>query len=97
MRIEILSGWDGMTYPIDTLSAELLARWLVETFGRIRPTAAAPAMVRIWPSMTPDGGADWIADNRVLGVSIAALTPREVLDAMASQVAELERLHARTD
>ena len=93
MRIEIRSGWDGQAYHIDSLNPELLARWLLETVGRIRPTAAAPAAIQAWPSFDPvDGRADWITDSRVLGRLHHGATARELLDALAADLAAAERL-----
>jgi hypothetical protein len=93
-RIEIRSAF-GYSYQIDTLDTRLLGEWLAETLNRIRPTAAAPAQVMIWPSMGPAGEADWIADARVLGQRYPVRTPREVVEAMAQQIVELERLAGR--
>jgi hypothetical protein len=71
---------------------DLLGRWLVEVFHRVRPLPGAPAMAQIWPSVTPDGGCDWIADARVLGETYPVQNPRDVAAVLEQQINALEQM-----
>ena len=89
---------DNMRYEIDSTDPELLGRWVVEIFTRTGPfTPATYCTVQAYPSFTrdPETGQDrpdWVADSRVLGRMDVIRTPRDLLDALARQLADLEAL-----
>jgi hypothetical protein len=95
MKLEIII--DGMFHGIDSTDPEILGKWMVEIFGRVRhPTPATPAtyfQVRAQPSYIPDADGnptlDWIADSRFLGTATAR-TPREMVAALSAWLDEWE-------
>lgn len=93
MRLEVRDS-GGYQYSIDSVNPEVLGKWLVEIFERIRPGTGvhAPAMVRAWPSWIDGKEVDFVTDSRVLGRMFPALTPREVVAALAQMVKDQEKL-----
>lgn len=95
---------DGMPHEIDSTDPELLARWIVEIFGRIRQiTPATLIEFQASPSFVPadDGDMqpgrggwrpDWTADSRVIGRITPIRSPRELLATLSAQLDELEAL-----
>jgi len=97
MKLHLLI--DGLDHQIDSSDPELLARWIMEIFGRIEQiTPATYIQVQAMPSFLPDGNGswrpDWAADSRVLGITQPAATPRQLLESLANQLDMLEQLHA---
>jgi hypothetical protein len=101
MRLQI--AIDAMNHQIDSTDPELLGKWIMEMFARVADTwsPATQFQVYVQPSWLPTrdgrGRADWIADSRVMGRIYDVKTPRELLDALAGQIEELEKLHGRDD
>jgi hypothetical protein len=95
---------DGLSHDIDSTDPELLSKWIVEIFGRIRQiTPATRIEVQAFPSFVPDepgdlrhgqGGwhPDWTADSRVIGQIVPVRSPRELLAALGKQLDEAEAL-----
>ena len=88
---------DGIWHEIDSTDPDLLARWIVEIFGRIPAIYPATMIeVRVSPSFLPDGMGqwrpDWAADSRVLGRLYPVKSPRDLLAALTKQLDDLEAL-----
>lgn len=87
---------DGLDHQIDSTDPDLLARWIVEMFGRIRQiTPDTLIELQTWPSFVWDDDAhgwapDWIADSRVIGQVMNPRTPRELVDALNKQLDQWE-------
>lgn len=99
MQIEV---WDYMGRPhrIDSNNPELLAQWLLETFGRIAPDRSMPCQVQVWPSFDEQPGNtaryDWIVNASYLHPLIDICTPDELIERMTRQLEE-SRSHAPRD
>ena len=88
---------DNIYQEIDSTDPDLLARWIVEIFGRIPEiTPATLIQVQAFPSFLPDAGGrwgpDWAADSRVLGRLDPIRSPRDLLAALTKQLDDLEAL-----
>ena len=88
---------DNIWQEIDSTDPDLLARWIMEIFGRIpQITPATLIQVQAFPSYLPDANgqwrADWAADSRVLGRLDPIKSPRELLEALTKQLDDLEAL-----
>ena len=88
---------DGIPHEIDSTDPELLARWIVEIFGRLRDiTPATLIEVQAQPSFIYDAHdqpvMDWSADQRIIGQHARIRSPRELLDALAKQLDTMEAL-----
>ena len=97
MRLKLII--DGYYHEIDSTDPELLARWIMEIFGRMREiTPATQIQVQAQPSWLPCANpaqpwaADWTADGRIIGQTVAVRSPRELLDALGKQLDEAEAL-----
>ena len=95
MRLNLII--DGIIYQIDSSDPDLLARWIIEIFGRIPVIyPATDIRVQAAPSFLPDGKGswrpDWAADSRVLGRLDEVKSPRDLLDALTRQLDDLEAL-----
>lgn len=99
---------DALPHEIDSTDPELLAKWIVEIFGRIRViTPATLIEFQVYPSFVPSDGPgdmqpgrggwhpDWAADSRVIGQVTPVRSPRELVAALSAQLDELEKLNAR--
>jgi hypothetical protein len=91
---------DGLPHEIDSTDPDLLARWIVEIFGRI-PQIYPSTLIEVQarPSWVNDGSIerpnwvpDWAADARVIGQVQRIRSPRELLAALAVQLDEAEAL-----
>lgn len=85
---------DNMNHQIDSTDPEMIAKWIVEIFGRIHyPSPATWIRVTIYPSFVPhvsgQFGADWIADSRFF-TSYQPKTPRELLEQISKHLDEIE-------
>jgi hypothetical protein len=93
---------DGYPHEIDSTDPELLARWIVEIFGRM-PTIYASTQIEVQaaPSFVlaiadpPSWRPDWIADSRVIGQRLPVRSPRELVASLARQLDELDALKER--
>lgn len=88
---------DGYGHQIDSTDPDLLGRWIVEIFGRIREiTPATWIEFRAAPSWVPGNGddwqPDWVADSRIINQAIQIRSPRELVAALGKQIDELEKL-----
>lgn len=88
---------DAVYHEIDSTDPDLLARWIVEIFGRIPEiTPATLIQVQAYPSYLPDADgqwqADWAADSRILGRMDTIRSPRDLLAALSKQLDDLEAL-----
>lgn len=88
---------DGLPHEIDTTDPELLAKWIMEIFGRMQEVTPATLIeVRAYPSFLADGNGrwrpDWIADSRIIGRVDQIRTPRELVAALAKQIEDYEAL-----
>jgi hypothetical protein len=95
VRLTIVIG--GMGHQIDSADPDMIGKWIVEIFGRMRDwNQGTYISMQAYPSSLPDenGGwrADWIADSRIVGQSVPVRSPRELADALSSWVDEWERL-----
>jgi hypothetical protein len=89
---------DSLFHQIDSTDPDLLARWIVEIFGRIPQIyPATDIRFQVMPSFLPDADGqwrpDWAADSRVLGRMEPARSPRELLAALAKQLDDLDVLN----
>lgn len=93
---------DAVPHEIDSTDPDLLARWIVEIFGRIREIHPATLIeFQAQPSWVPSGNdpsmpwrPDWAADSRVIGQLMPARSPRELLAALGKQLDQLDALNA---
>ena len=91
---------DGLPHDIESTDPELLARWVVEIFGRIPQiyqstvieVQAQPSFVATGSIEQPSWVPDWVADSRVLGQLRPVRSPRELLAALTAQLDEAEAL-----
>ena len=96
MKLRIII--DGMPHDCDTADPDLLGKWIVEIFGRIREIHPSTLIeFQAWPSFipqTPHGmwEPDWIADNRIIGQIREIRSPRELVAELGKMVDEYERL-----
>lgn len=93
---------DGIPHDIDSTDPDLLARWLVEIFGRIPQIHPATIIeFRVSPSWLPDTGGqwrpDWLADTRVISQDMPVRSPRELAEALSKQIDQYERLRDGDD
>lgn len=63
-RIEVRSTSDSTYYHLTSADPELIGRWLLETFDRIKPLEWCPAQITFRPVWRPDdkqhdGVPDW--------------------------------------
>lgn len=93
---------DAMPHEIDSTDPELLARWIIEIFGRI-PEINPSTVIEFQASPSFDlqpgrGGwrPDWAADSRVICQVTPVRSPRELLAALGAQLDELEGLQHAT-
>jgi hypothetical protein len=96
--VKLILAVDGMPFQIDTTDPELLGRWIVEIFARVRgPGPESVIQMQAWPSFVWDedtGGwrPDWIADTRILGYMVTVKSPRGVVDALNDQIERQEAI-----
>lgn len=91
---------DGVPHEIDSTDPDLLGKWIVEIFGRIRQiTPATLIEFEARPSWVPADGSgmtpwrpDWAADSRVICQIVPVRSPRELLEALGRQLDQLEAL-----
>jgi hypothetical protein len=88
---------DGIPHQIDTTDPDLMARWLVEIFGRIQElTPATLIEFRTQPSFLygkdRQPAMDWIADSAIIGQQHRILSPRDFVTALGRQLDEAEAL-----
>lgn len=103
MRLTI--SIDSIGHEIDTTDPELLGRWIVEIFGRIRePGAATFITMRVAPSWLPverqgrtDYVADWSADSMIIGRVTQVRSPRELVAALGRQLDDADALRSEHD
>ena len=92
---------DGIPHEIDSTDPDLLARWVVEIFGRIREINPATLIeFQAFPSWVWSEGAanwapDWLADSRVIAQIQRIRSPRDLVTALGAQIDELEKLNGR--
>jgi hypothetical protein len=99
MRLSI--NIDSFHHEIDTADPELMARWIIEIFGRMREwTPGTWIAMSAYPSVLPDPDnpdagwrTDWIADSRIIGQVHQIRSPRELVAALSRQIDEYEQLH----
>ena len=96
MKLRIII--DGIPHDCDTTDPDLLGKWIVEIFGRIRQiTPATIIEFQAWPSWLPqtsggDWAPDWIADSRIIGSIRPIRSPRDLVTELGKQVDEYEEL-----
>ena len=89
---------DGILHECDSADPELLGKWIVEIFGRIRQiTPATLIEFQAAPSWLPqnadgDWRPDWIADSRVIGQVRRITSPRDLVTELSAQLDEYEGL-----
>ncbi len=89
---------DAIPHQIDSTDPDLLARWIVEIFGRIREIHEATLIqFQAYPSVLPqsvdgDWQPDWITDSRIIGQVIKIRSPRDLVAALSQQLDEVENL-----
>jgi hypothetical protein len=96
MRLRLII--DGIPHEIDSTRPAMLGSWIMEIFGRIRQInpgtlieiQASPSWV--WQDETSDWAPDWIADSQIIGQTARIQSPRELVQALASQIDQHERV-----
>jgi len=88
---------DGIGHEIDTADPDLLAKWIIEIFGRLRQiTPATLIEVQASPSWVYDEHdqpvPDWTADSRIICQRMKIKSPRDLPDALGRQLDEAEVL-----
>lgn len=91
---------DNIPHQIDTADPDLMARWIIEIFGRMREwTAATWVTMQAYPSFLPidrngrtDWVADWVADSAIIGRVVEIKSPRDLVTQLAKQLDEYEAL-----
>ncbi len=96
--MRLILSIDSIPHQIDSTDPDLLAKWIIEMFGRIREiTPATLIELQTYPSVLPqsaDGGwrPDWITDSRIIGQVIQIRSPRDLIAALSKQLDDLEAL-----
>ena len=98
MRLRIII--DGMPHDCDTADPDLLGKWIVEIFGRMRQvTPATRIEFQALPSWLPqrsdmdgDWRPDWIADSRIIGQIRQIRSPRDLVAELGKMVDDYEEL-----
>ena len=95
MRVHL--NIDSVSHQIDTRDPELLGRWLVEIFARVRWSPATWAQVQVYPSFvqTKDGAPpelDWIADSRIITNAVPVMSPQEFVNALQKYLDDAKEL-----
>jgi hypothetical protein len=86
---------DSLVKVIDTVSPDLLARWLLEQFASIEWTPATYVQAQAWPSFSHDNhAADWLCDSRYLTQFTEVRSPRDFLAQLTAALNTYE--HDRT-
>lgn len=88
---------DAYSHQIDSTDPELLGKWIIEIFGRYMPfSMATQVRFQAYPSWGTDetgqGRPDWIANTAIIGQPWPVRSPRELLDALATQLDRAEIL-----
>jgi hypothetical protein len=89
MRLQLII--DSYPYVIDSSDPDLLARWIIEIFGRIREIHPSTQIeLRAAPSFLLDDSGqwwpDWQADTRVINQPMTIRSPRELIEALSKQL-----------
>ena len=98
MKLRIII--DGISHDCDTADPDLLGKWIVEIFGRIREIYPSTLIeFQAQPSWLPqasDGNwqPDWIADSRIIGQVRPVRSPRELVAELGKMIDEWEELPA---
>ena len=91
MRLELLDA-NGYSHVISSSDPVTIGRWLAETIALTQLSPAYPGRLIAWPGLLPDGSPDWVADKRVMGRHYEVTGPRSMLEALQSQLEEVEAL-----
>lgn len=96
---------DGINHGIDTADPELMSKWIIEIFGRMREwNSSTWVTMQAWPSLLPvdregrtDWVADWVADSRIIGRRVEVKSPRDLVAALGRQLDEYDALRSEHD
>jgi hypothetical protein len=95
MRLRLII--DNFTHEIDTTDPDLLGRWIVEIFGRMRDwNPATDVRMQAGPSYFPEVGgawtADWLTDSRIIAQQRPILSPRDLVAELGKILDESDNL-----
>ena len=97
MRVNV--SVDGLAHLIDTTDPDILGRWVVEIFGRIREVTPATLIeFQVWPSYVPgvngEPTPDWLTDSTLNGRMVRISSPRELVERLSKAIDESEAASA---
>lgn len=98
MRLRLMI--DGIAHECDSTDPDLLGKWIMEIFGRIRQITpatliefqASPSWVPTSTEMDGRWQPDWLADSRVIGQIRQIRSPRDLVAELGKIIDEYEEL-----